>query len=550
MKKIIALVLLAGALSFAFGARADDVFTYNLRSGMKADAQVTILQNLLISQNYLTGTPATGNFGPLTTHAVQLFQSENAIDTTGFVGPLTRARLNAVINGSSAGGVSFNPGCTSFAGFSTVTGKSCAVAAAPTIIVAPVSISNISANGASLSSSYQAVRNGTYTVRFEYALTQDAFTWGGAGSLGQTTVSGQASSFASSITNLVPNVTYLVRAVVTADGQVPVASPIVTFSTGTTGSNGSSYGGTVTGTYQNQTTALSGQAYVGTNAATSIGDVSAVLSGIFDGRGSATSVSFQYWNGTSGLSTTAPSSVGTGAGSVSFILSNLASSTTYSYRVVASNSAGTVYGNTLNFTTLQTPSNGGTGSGTTGGSTGGTTGSSGNSCITSFPHLTSSVASGSPSGTQVPGTQNSLLSVAVSTDCDASIKSLTFGTTNPSLSTSLTNFKVYQNGSSVAVAGTFANGVYTFSYYPVLLTANTTTTFTLKADVPTATYATASFSLTNLSAQSASGVTNQYPQSTMGGVINFRNTSSTTAAQQQNLQLQTQGGGGQAGTVN
>jgi peptidoglycan hydrolase-like protein with peptidoglycan-binding domain len=69
--------------------------TYGLSQGMSDNTtggQVTKLQSFLSSFNYLTKSPS-GYFGPLTKQAVKDLQSANGIEATGFVGPITRARI-------------------------------------------------------------------------------------------------------------------------------------------------------------------------------------------------------------------------------------------------------------------------------------------------------------------------------------------------------------------------------------------------------------------------------------------------------------------------
>lgn len=89
------------------------LLTRNLYRSIKGD-DVKILQNFLISQGHLQavslGTSnATGFFGPLTERAVQSFQKTQSIIsygtpiTTGYgsVGPLTRSRINTLLNNNN-----------------------------------------------------------------------------------------------------------------------------------------------------------------------------------------------------------------------------------------------------------------------------------------------------------------------------------------------------------------------------------------------------------------------------------------------------------------
>lgn len=87
MKKIIiAFVLLFPITSFA----SIDV---NLNYGSHG-SEVTELQEFLIDKGFLA-SPATGNFYTLTRKAVVQYQSSINLPTSGFVGPMTRGKINA-----------------------------------------------------------------------------------------------------------------------------------------------------------------------------------------------------------------------------------------------------------------------------------------------------------------------------------------------------------------------------------------------------------------------------------------------------------------------
>jgi len=66
---------------------------------------ITILQTYLQSVGLLKNTP-TGHFGPATLSAVKVFQVDNNISSTGFVGPLTRTAINKKICTSGSSGIS------------------------------------------------------------------------------------------------------------------------------------------------------------------------------------------------------------------------------------------------------------------------------------------------------------------------------------------------------------------------------------------------------------------------------------------------------------
>ncbi|HOK21055.1 MAG TPA: peptidoglycan-binding domain-containing protein, partial [Candidatus Paceibacterota bacterium] len=71
-------------------------FTKNLSKGM-SNPEVTTLQQVLKQDAsiYPEGL-VTGYFGSLTEAAVKKFQAKYGIDQTGTVGPITRAKLNAL----------------------------------------------------------------------------------------------------------------------------------------------------------------------------------------------------------------------------------------------------------------------------------------------------------------------------------------------------------------------------------------------------------------------------------------------------------------------
>ncbi len=499
------IIVLIAVLGFAVQVHAQDLLTYNLRSGMKGDAQVAIMQNFLISKGYLAQGSNTGNFGPLTFRAVRSYQVNKGINNTGFVGPVTRAAMNAEITTGSSG-VSYVPGCTSFTGYSPLNGQPCANA--QPVTVTPVQISNVTNSSATLASSFTAINSTYYTVRFEYALNPTVFETGTQSRIGQLILTGNTGSFSATMTNLLPNQTYYVRAIVEGGSQGTVISPIAQFTLS------SSYIPTTTTqtTYQNTTTAQTGQPLVGTNQASSITDSSAFLSGVYDGRGSATVVYFQYWFGLSSITSTSQVQAGGGAGNASFTLSNLAPGMTYSYRMVATNAYGTVYGSTVTFTTTQPQQSNSGGYVYYGGSP--------NTCAGSIPNLAASLDA-SPSGyISVNQSNVPLLGIKIGTDCDASLKSLTFATNPTTLSPALTNYAVYLNGSASALAGSFNGGTFTLTT-PIVMNAGTYTKIALKAKTPTSATGTISLGLANVVATSSAGLTNQYPVNVWGNNLTY-----------------------------
>lgn len=68
----------------------------DLKYGSKGQ-EVTELQEFLIDKGFLK-TTATGNFYSLTKSAVMSYQSSENLPSTGFVGPMTREKINAVLS--------------------------------------------------------------------------------------------------------------------------------------------------------------------------------------------------------------------------------------------------------------------------------------------------------------------------------------------------------------------------------------------------------------------------------------------------------------------
>ncbi len=66
----------------------------NLLSLTSTGTDVTELQKLLAAKGFYSG-PVTGSYGPLTEAAVKMYQTAHGISPLGYVGPSTRAALNA-----------------------------------------------------------------------------------------------------------------------------------------------------------------------------------------------------------------------------------------------------------------------------------------------------------------------------------------------------------------------------------------------------------------------------------------------------------------------
>jgi len=112
--------------------------------------------------------------------------------------------------------------------------------------------------------------------------------------------------------------------------------------------------GTTYGADQTFTTrSATGPPVVTSNPATLLASFSATLNGSLDPHGLTTSVYFEYGPTTSyGLTTAPQSQSGNTYRNISANISGLSVSTTYHFRIVASNTAGTTYGAARIFTTL------------------------------------------------------------------------------------------------------------------------------------------------------------------------------------------------------
>ena len=188
-------------------------------------------------------------------------------------------------------------------------------------------------NPATLIASFSATLNGsvdphglTTTVYFQYGTT----TSYGHSTATQSKTGNTYQNVAANISSLTASTTYHFRVVAT-------------------NSAGTRYGSDRTFT----TLSATGPPVVITNSATNVASSSATLNGSVDPHGLTTTVYFQYGTTTSyGLTTAPQSKTGNTYQNVAANISGLAASTTYHFRIVATNSAGTVYGSDKTFTTL------------------------------------------------------------------------------------------------------------------------------------------------------------------------------------------------------
>ena len=131
-----------GAYTFSsdlsVGSKGDDVMNLQKALNSSPDTQV--------ASGSSAGAPGyeTSTFGPATKAAVIKFQVKNGVPGTGYVGPLTRAKLNSMSSTSSTSSTTTTTttstvsGCTGTTGFSPTTGQSCSGSTTTTTTTSPV----------------------------------------------------------------------------------------------------------------------------------------------------------------------------------------------------------------------------------------------------------------------------------------------------------------------------------------------------------------------------------------------------------------------------
>lgn len=205
------------------------------------------------------------------------------------------------------------------------------------------------AQTAIVSSCTSATLNGTITDTSGVS-TNTWFEWGtsystvegGSGTRTVTQVFSSPQNVSQIIYGLNPNTTYYYRGVASNN-------------------YGTTHGGTLSFTTPSCATQSNynynynygySQPYVSTNSATYVYQNSATLNGYVTSSGTSNVNTYFEWGTSYSLgNTTSVLNYGTGATSFSNSLYNLNANTTYYYRAVAQSSYGTVYGNTLSFTT-------------------------------------------------------------------------------------------------------------------------------------------------------------------------------------------------------
>ncbi len=118
------------ALAVVFGALASTAQAYNFASDLtvgSTGADVTALQTWLVNNGFLVMPAGTayGYFGQVTKAAVAKYQASAGLPSTGFFGPMTRAKLSSGSTVTSTGVTSTVAGCTPGAMFSSTTGQKC-----------------------------------------------------------------------------------------------------------------------------------------------------------------------------------------------------------------------------------------------------------------------------------------------------------------------------------------------------------------------------------------------------------------------------------------
>ena len=264
-----------------------------------------------VRNNLELGTAATSQLVDPANRDFRLKASSSAIDAGVLLGGFNNGYVGAApdLGAYEYGGPSWKPGVNGWA------------------INAPV-VTNPATNVASFS----ATLNGrlhplglTTTVYFEYGTTT---------SYGRTTASQSQSG--NTYRNVSANISGL------------SANTVYHFRVVATNSSGTRYGSDRTFT----TLSAIGPPVATTNPATNIANFSAALNGSLDPHGLTTTVYFQYGTTTSyGLTTAPQSQTGNTYRNMSANINGLSASTTYHFRIAATNSAGTRYGSDRTFTT-------------------------------------------------------------------------------------------------------------------------------------------------------------------------------------------------------
>lgn len=215
-KNTLRVAILATALSASLGATAFafNTITSQLDPG-ETNANVTSLQQFLASTPslYPEGL-VTGYYGSLTTRAVVRFQAANGLDQVGRVGPLTRDRINAIIN--AGGSVS-----------TTVGGPAVVMPYAPQ-------------TGTNSATFNWMTLNGSAYGRVYYSTMPLQMNEGDINSRGFAITSGQSAAYdmvarasqSATVTGLQPNTMYYYTIVATdVSGNVSLIGPNNTFRT-------------------------------------------------------------------------------------------------------------------------------------------------------------------------------------------------------------------------------------------------------------------------------------------------------------------------------
>src|SRR3989344_5322737 len=189
---------------------------------------------------------------------------------------------------------------------------------------------NIMANSATLNG-YINSNGVSSNVWFEWGTTSSSF----GNSTSQISYGTQSTNFSSTLSGLSPSTTYYYRAVAQNTQGSIVYGNQVSFTT-------------LESSYPYPSSNLP---VVSTNSANVYTDY-AVLNGYVDPRGTSDTTRWFEWGQTTNLgNSTSYANQGTSASNSSATLTGLMTNTTYYFRIVARNSQGTVFGNTLNFTT-------------------------------------------------------------------------------------------------------------------------------------------------------------------------------------------------------
>ncbi len=510
---------LTGATAVSFGGTAASSYTVNSANQITATTPAHAAGTVDITVTTAGGTSAASSADHFLYAAVPSITTVNpdkgplgggtniTITGSNFVGSSTvtvggtSATEVALINGSTitaktpAGTAGAKNVVVTTAFGSATAGGFFTYVAAPTATTGAAS--GVTATGANLSGTVNAAGDST-TVTFEYGMNS---SYGTAVTATPSPATGSGATAVSvAISGLAPNTTYHYRVV------------------------GVSSGGRTNGSDLTFTTVAIAPT-VATNAASSLNATGATLNGTVNANNSSTTVTFEYGL-TMGYGTPISATPGTVTGltgtSVSKAITGLDPNTTYHYRVVGVNSAGTSNGSDQSFHTsilqptvtsispLSGPIGGGTTVTITGTNLSGATAVSfGGTAATGYTvNSATQITATAPAGSA--GTVDVTVTTAGGTSATGSSDQFTY-TAAPTITGISPNSGTMSGGTSVTITGTNLSGASAVRFDGTAATGYTVNSATqITATAPAGAEGTVDITVTTVGGTSATGTSDQF----------------------------------------